>query len=517
MPTSVRSDGSWVAAVGAAVALAAAAPPAWVPGAEFAVVPGFALLLRAVRGRGAFLRGYVSGAIYLALVSWSLGHVVFGAYLALFVVGGLYTAVVGPAVRRMGEWRVPEPLAFALAIAATCWLRAHMVDVPYPHAQPAHAWYGHPALLNLATWGGEVALNFTLALLGAGLAAIVAAPRRPRAWSAAIVAVVALLVPRVDRRGPTIEVDVLAIQPGFDVAAILDRDAARRSERARQALAAPTTAAAGVTATDPPTLVLWPESASFVDLRLEGDAPSLVVSPMFGVRQATRLHAGTRLLVGAQTWSRDERSGTPIALLLGANGEYLGHQEKRRLAPGGERQPFLGWLPDAWSKAFRDGMSRTLGIPTPHLEPGQFRPPLEVAPGVRVGALLCFDNAFDDVVAEHVEAGVNLLAVLSNEAWYRRGAELVHMEAMSVFRALETGVPLVRAAMDGTTLAVAADGRILARVPHGGPESLRIKVKAPVAPGPVAPVSPWLVWISLLVTSGALAHAVLAWARLRRR
>ena len=229
MPTSERSERRWLAAVGAAVALAAAAPPAWFPGAEFAVVPGFALLLHAVRGRGAFLRGYVSGAIYLALVSWSMSYVVFGAYLALFVVGGLYTAVVGPAMRRMVQWRVPEPLAFALAVTATCWLRAHMVDVPYPHAQPAHAWYGHVALLNLATWGGEVAMNFTLALLGAGVAVIVAAPRRPRSWVVAIVASVALFVPRVDRRGPTIEVDILAIQPGFDVAAILDRDPARRT------------------------------------------------------------------------------------------------------------------------------------------------------------------------------------------------------------------------------------------------------------------------------------------------
>ncbi len=516
MATAERSDRAWLAALGATVALSAAAPPAWFVGAEFLVVPGLACLARALRGRGGFVRGYLVGAAYLAAVSWSIGHVLFAAYLALFVVGGLYTAVLAPATRALVSLRVPEALAFALTLTASMWLRAHMVDVPYPHAQHAHALFAHVALLHPASWGGEVAVNFLLALLGAGLATAAAAPRRPRAWGFAGLALAAFALPGLSRAGPTRTVTVVAIQPGLDADAILERDVAERTARAWRVLAEPTLAVAGVGVADPPALVLWPESTSFVDLAFDGERPRLVVSPMLPVRRPLALHRDARLLVGAQTWS-DERAGTPIALLLGARGEYLGHQEKQRLAPGGERQPFLGWLPRAWSEAFRAGMSRALGIPTPHLEPGAFRPPLSVAPGLRIGALLCFDNAFDDVIAAQVEEGANLLAVLSNEAWYRRGTELAHMEAMSVFRALETGVPLVRAAMDGATLAVARDGRVVARVPHGGPESLRIALEVPESPGPVAPVARWLAWLALVSFGGGLAHAALAWARLRRR
>jgi apolipoprotein N-acyltransferase len=137
-----------------------------------------------------------------------------------------------------------------------------------------------------------------------------------------------------------------------------------------------------------------------------------------------------------------------------------------------------------------------------------------LADGVRAGALLCFDNAFGDVAREHVEAGANLLAVLSNEAWYRRGAELVQMEAMAVLRAIETGVPVVRATVDGATLAVGRDGRVLARLPFGVADSLRVILEVPLTPGPVAPAARAVGLLVVLATVLGLAQVVFAWARL---
>src|SRR5690606_23324070 len=115
----------------------------------------------------------------------------------------------------------------------------------------------------------------------------------------------------------------------------------------------------------------------------------------------------------------------------------------------------------------------------PDMTAGRFRPPL-LAPGdVPFAALLCFDNAFDGIAREQVEAGARLLVVLSNEAWYRGGGELEQMVAMSVFRALETGTGVVRCTVDGASCAIGPDGRILARLatPGAGPRVLAVAMR----------------------------------------
>jgi apolipoprotein N-acyltransferase len=135
---------------------------------------------------------------------------------------------------------------------------------------------------------------------------------------------------------------------------------------------------------------------------------------------------------------------------------------------------------------------------------------------------MCFDNAFPSVAARAVADGARLLVVVSNEAWYRRGGELAQMAAMTVCRALETGTPMVRATVDGATLAIGADGRTLAALPFGpqpdgGPRVLAVAM--PLGAGclpPLAAVHRLLVWAVLLSGAAVVWHAARSWARLLR-
>jgi apolipoprotein N-acyltransferase len=301
---------------------------------------------------------------------------------------------------------------------------------------------------------------------------------------------------------------VAALEPGF--APSFQRDPATFWRHVRSHLVGPTAEIGGPGAATPPALVLWPETTW--PARLAGEPPRLEPPiPIAWLAPGTRLCAGT-------VWSGPEGERA-VAVLLDHRGQLLGWHEKLRPVPAGERLPLLDVLPDGLVEGLVRWGSGLVGF-VPDLLPGRPKPPLRTAGGTPFAALLCFDNAFDDVVREHVAAGARFLAVLSNESWYRGGAELEQMVAMSVFRALETATPLIRSTVDGATSAVGADGRILGRLSGrasaGGPARI-LALELPLGPGalpPMARFAPALVFVVLASAAFLFWHLVRSWDRL---
>lgn len=511
----------------AALLLAVAAPPALLPGAEFLVLPGLALWCAvARRGRRPLWHSYLLGAAYMAWFSWSLHHVLWPAYLAVVVVGGLYFALGAAIVRAAPRWL--GAFGFAIAVAATAWLRGGMPEICYPHGQPCHSLWRWPALLGAVTLGGEPLAN---ALLGASAAALaeaweswrVARPAWRAAWlQAGLVAMVALATTVVGHalrhaadadKGATLQ--VVTIEPGLHcedpfLAVAPGERGALMARLLRERLLEPTRRAL---AEAPADLVLWPESA--VRARLPADA---VVDYLPGPLRELQA-AGTRLVFGADVERGDHT--TPAALLLDLDtGRLVGHHEKRCLVPGGEFVPFLAWLPDGAAAWIRATFTEALGF-VPDCLPGRDLPPLQTAAGVPFGALLCYDNAFPGPAAAQVAAGARLLAVISNESWYRGGDELTQLVAISVCRALETATPLVRGTTDGWSVVVGGDGRILASLPLAPapqPAARILRATVPLGGGRLPPMA-WLRAaagpFAAILAALALLHTTLAWARLR--
>lgn len=512
----------WWIAVLLALPLALAQPPARWPTAEFLVLPGLAAWYwLATTARGRSWHGYWFGCAYMACFSWSVRHVLWPAYAAIVLLGGCYFAAGTAAVRPLAaRWRA---LGFGLAVAATFWLRSVMPEIHYPHGQPCHSLWRHPALLGALPLGGEPLANLLLGWLAAAVVDLLrcwrlAVPSR-RAVGLQLLAVGLLQGgailsgwPATAAASPA-RVVIAAVEPRvhpFDAYANLP--AGGFADRYRELLVEhwlrPTREI--LSAATVPDLVLWPESS------LLGAVPRERIAAGEARLLAGLLPAAptTRLLVGGAV--RSAAGETPAALLLDTAGRVLGHQEKQCLVPGGEFVPLLGWLPDRLAALLREAFAAALGS-LPDVVPGAALPPLQTAAGVPFGALLCYDNAFPQPAARQVLAGAQFLCVLSNEAWYRGGAELDQLAAMTVCRARELGVPIVRCTTDGWTLAVDAAGRVIADLPPqpaatAPPRILTVELAVAAVP---APAMAWLqAWSGPLAAVGLL---LVGWAGRRRR
>jgi len=208
----------------------------------------------------------------------------------------------------------------------------------------------------------------------------------------------------------------------------------------------------------PPDLVIWPESA------LQSSAQD----PIFGPPLQRMVDGwGVPLLVGAPR--RDDAGAYNSAFYL-SPGKPPAHYDKNRLLPFSEVQPLdaLAYEPargDAHISQYRAGT-----------EPGIFD--VEGAKPERIGVLICFEAIYPSMARRVAERGAGVLVNLSNDGWYRgTGGPEQHLQHV-VFRAIETGLPMVRATTTGITAVVSPTGEVVARAPEGEATVLRTRIPA---------------------------------------
>ena len=66
-----------------------------------------------------------------------------------------------------------------------------------------------------------------------------------------------------------------------------------------------------------------------------------------------------------------------------------------------------------------------------------------------VGVLICYEDIFPALARENTLAGADVLAVLTNNAWYGEGGAAYQHAAHSVLRAVENRRPVVRCGNGG--------------------------------------------------------------------
>ena len=187
-----------------------------------------------------------------------------------------------------------------------------------------------------------------------------------------------------------------------------------------------------------PDVIVWPEAVTPWPLRrepnvqawLEHIAKKTGKPLLLGSVQADAPVAGT------EAWHNGAFVVDPITGLAKEN--YY----KRKLVPFGEYiplRPVLGWL----EKVTPIGGDFT---------PGDSVDPLILPVGrnrVPAGVLICYEDIFPALAAQEVQAGAEVLVVLTNNAWFGEGGAAYQHAAHSVLRAVETRRPVVRCGNGG--------------------------------------------------------------------
>jgi len=195
-----------------------------------------------------------------------------------------------------------------------------------------------------------------------------------------------------------------------------------------------------------PDLVVWPETAMpFFFQDNEDFSPRL-----FDMSK----QAGADLIFGSPAYEKTH-SGTKYynrVYLLSRRGEFAGYYDKVHLVPFGE------YVPYKWLFPFFRHLLHAAG----NFASGEKIEPLELT-NHSAGILICFEVIFPELARAQARKGAAILVNLTNDAWFGRTSAPYQHLSMAVFRAVENGRPMIRAANTGFSAFIGPHGHIMAR------------------------------------------------------
>ena len=459
-------------AAASAVLLWLALPPADLGAVGFvALVPLLWTLRGAPPRRGALL-GLAFGLVFYGLLlSWLIPVSILG-WAALVLGVGAFLTLFGAVVPVV--WRDRAPVRTALAVGAA-WALLEWLRSVWPFG--GWSWVGlgatqhdNPVTLPVASVLGAVGLGLLVAAINALLLlAIVRAGGWRRSVLPAAAAVGAAVLPAVlptpSPDGPEIDVAVVQgnvpVEIGTASRIIEDNLVAETHARVHRQLAG-----------DPPDLGVWPENA--LDRDPTSDA---VIRP---VVEGAIVRVGAPTLVGAITEADDGRLLNENLLYTG-EGRVVDRYAKNHLLPFGEYVPgrrFLDWIPD---------VRRVRADLSPGTVPGRFR-----LGNLGFASIICFENAFPDLVRDFVTEEQGFLVVSTNNATFGISAAPAQHVVLSELRAVESGRWVVHAALSGISAIISPEGAVTERTGLFEPALLRATIPTARGTTPYDVVGGWL-------------------------
>ncbi|MFQ5866872.1 MAG: apolipoprotein N-acyltransferase [bacterium] len=188
-----------------------------------------------------------------------------------------------------------------------------------------------------------------------------------------------------------------------------------------------------------PQLIIWPETALPGYLKRERQVQEWVESV---VGRTNAYH-----IIGSPEYR--EGAYYNAAFLISPEGEILGEYDKIHLVPFGEIVPF------------RPILSRFIGVLN---ELGDFSPSRERkllrTPFGSFAVLICWEGIFPHLVRKFVKDGADYVANITNDAWFLKTAAPFQHFIVSIFRAAENRVSIIRVANTGVSGFIDQYGRV---------------------------------------------------------
>jgi apolipoprotein N-acyltransferase len=466
-----------IAALAAGAGAALAFPP-------FGVLPGllgYGLLLSVFDAadpdrplRSAFWRGWLAGAVFFLISTWWVAEAFFvdpekHGWQAPFAVAGmagglgLFWGLAGVGYRLIRPNGGVRLLAFAGVFCLVEWLRGHVLT-GFPWDLAGESWRAGSAPSQAASLVGAYGLSW-LTLIASAAPAL-ALDRDSGRRSRLIALGVSLLVfgtlygygrYRLASAAPASVHGPIVRVVQADVA-----ESATYSEAQFQDILQTYIALTRQPAAKRPDIIVWPEGA-IPDSLDDYLAPTAWTSGAI----AAALSPGQTLMLGGYRTTGPAsapRYYNSMLALRARDGELQisATYDKHRLVPFGEYLPFSRLLkPIGFDKLVQVGEGFTPGPPPAPISP---------AGAPRVQPLICYESLFPGFTRDGAGHGRAAWIVnVSDDAWFGRSYGPIQHLNLASYRAIEEGLPIVRATPTGVSAVIDAYGRILpgARLDHG--------------------------------------------------
>jgi apolipoprotein N-acyltransferase len=427
-------------------------------------------------GLGYFVPGlYWIGYAFLVDAStfaWLMPFAVLGlpAYLALFTAFGFALA------RLIWTNDASRVIALAASLTISEWLRGHVLT-GFPWNAFGYALTEPLALAQTASLIGLWGLTFLSVAIFASPAVLIDGGSRQRnPWAAPVMALALLIVMGI------FGIVRLKLQPTATVANVklrimqpnLQQDvrfnySAKAEVMQKYLTLSDRASGPQSTGVRDASILIWPESAFPFFLTREADAMAQI---------AALLPKGTVLITGSvrapevPPGARITRAYNSI-YVIDHDGSVLSIYDKLHLVPFGEYLPFQEWM----EKLGFVQLTKVQG----GFIPGIRRRPMQIPNAPRALPLICYEAIFPgDVVARDDRPG--WIVNLTNDGWFGISTGPYQHLQQARLRAIEEGLPVVRAANTGISAVIDPMGRMVAQLGLGVEGVLDSSLPSAIAP-----------------------------------
>ncbi|MEO0991293.1 MAG: apolipoprotein N-acyltransferase [Pseudomonadota bacterium] len=372
----------------------------------------------------------------------------------LFLASGL--SLIWCAAGSLARWISPfggagDALAFAVALTLAEVVRTFLFT-GFPWALPGYIWMETP-IAQWFAWVGPHGMNLATLGVAALIAASIERSRLRLAAGSVLFVVVAgayathlALPPVLPSGGPVVRI----VQPNAEQHLKWKpewRDLFLR--RAIDLTAEPADVA--------PEIIVWPETSVPYLLSRAG--------PVFDAVSEAAGDADT--VLGIQRFQGQDAFNSLV--VLNGDGALGAVYDKAHLVPFGEYMPFRDFFARFEIYALGDILQRGFSAgPGPRL--------LDFGAMGKALPLICYEGIFPHLL--RTAERPDWLILITNDAWFGQMSGPYQHLAQARLRAIEQGLPMVRAANTGVSAVIDAHGRITASIPLGQAG----KIDAPLPP-----------------------------------
>ncbi len=404
-------------------------------------------------------------------VPWAASWLVF----ALFCIG---CSVNTAAFAMLAGTVIHKP--YAMPAIAFLWVGLERIPFAYGFMWlklgNAAADMGLP--LRLARFTGVYGISFVFALLAAGLVTVLLKrPRKQLLWLLPLA--ILFILPAVPGGGPGSQKAVV-VQPDFDeekrwtTPEVPVMEQRLESLSLREAQAAPGEAV---------SLIIWPEAPAPLYWYMDSNLRDRVA-------ELARL-THTQVLIGTVT---HEISGDPLnsAVMVSPQGQLVGRYDKLFLVPFGE------YVPPPFS-TIAGKVSNEIGDFVPGKD-------LKVLGG-NVGAFICYESAFPQLVREFAARGATVFANLSNDGYFGRSAAREQHLLLVRMRAVENQRWILRGTNNGVTASIDPAGQVRQVLPPFVETTGRLGFERITETTFYTRSGDWFAWCALLLGIGLSVYS----------